>query len=406
MSVINRMLRDLDARGARPASSLAAGAGHAADVQAPLHRVAHLPDDHAWSAWRRTTLWSAIGALAVGTWVLGPPWIESATQSMTGPAAAPALSAQADTAQPQAALPQATQPTTIAQVPVAAAPAASAMDWGMRHLPSHRPGAAPAAPVQTAQAAQPPARQAVYVAAGLPPLPAHPAARAAAPRAVPDKLFAAAGNKDLFTLVSPPAAGHPPTTVAAVVRPATPAPAQRAAAALEQAQSLVDEGRAAEALEAARSAVRLDPGNLEARKLAIRLALELGDAQAATTLIDEGLARKPADAELALLRARQLMAQGRNDEALAALQAMGPLHAEANGLRAGLLANGGDYAQAARAYEQALRLRPTNATWWLGLGVALDNQGQARQAREAYARARALGTLRADLSAWLDQKLQ
>lgn len=406
MSVINRMLRDLDARGARPATGRSPGTAHAADVQAPLHPVARLPDDHAWSAWRRTTLWSAIGALAVGTWLLGPPWVESATRPVTGPAAAAALSAPADTARPQAAAPQPVQAATVAQASIAAAPAASAMDWGMRHLPSHRSAVAPAAPVQAAQAARLPARQSVYVAAGLPPLPGQPAAQAADPRATADKLFAAAGNKDLFTLVSPPAAGHPPTTVAAAVRPAAPAPAQRAAAALEQAQTLVDEGRAADALEAARSAVRQDPANLEARKLAIRLALEVGEAQAATTLIDEGLARKPADAELALLRARQLMAQGRNDEALAALQAMGPLHAEANGLRAGLLANGGDYAQAARAYEQALRLRPTNATWWLGLGVALDNQGQPRQARQAYARARALGTLRADLSAWLDQKLQ
>jgi MSHA biogenesis protein MshN len=70
-----------------------------------------------------------------------------------------------------------------------------------------------------------------------------------------------------------------------------------------------------------------------------------------------------------------------------------------------LLARSGLNEQAVTAYEQALRTRPDNPTWWLGLGVALDAQGNKATAIEAYTRARTLGTLRPDLQAWLSQKL-
>lgn len=426
MSVINRMLHDLDARGVRhPAST--AGRMSAAAPQAALPRAHRLPDDHAWSTWRRTTLWTAVLALAVGTWVLGPPWIESMTHRpadafAAGTGAAPAAAEDAGKAERARSTPNLQDVPVVAQAggDATARPAAADattsqtlnMDPAMRHLPSHRSAVqapdqgqrqladsrGPAAAVARTTAAP------VYVAPGLPPMPGRtpPAARA------DGGMLAANAKSDLFTLVSPPAAGRPqPTAPAAVLPPVKPAGSgQRAMAALQQAQDLVDEGHAADALEAARAAVRLDPSHAEARRLAIQLALETGELSVAMTLIDDGLRRNPQDTDLGVLRARQLLAQGRPDEALAALQSLPRLSPEAHGLKAGLLANGGNYPQAIAAYEQALRLRPTNATWWLGLGVALDNQGRALQARQAYARARALGSLRPDVAAWVDQKLQ
>lgn len=132
------------------------------------------------------------------------------------------------------------------------------------------------------------------------------------------------------------------------------------------------------------------------------------------TLIDPPSGRPAAVSTAApafspLQQARDLAASGRDHDALQALQLRAalplPSEAEALGLQAGLLTRLGRHAEAVTAYEQALRRQPAQATWWMGLGLALTHTGQPQQAREAYAQARSLGTLTPDLQAWLDQQL-
>ena len=96
----------------------------------------------------------------------------------------------------------------------------------------------------------------------------------------------------------------------------------------------------------------------------------------AANLIDDGLKADPRDQDLQFLQARRLMSAGAADQALKVLQNLERPTGEALGLKAGLLARGGQYAPAAQAYEQALRTRPDNATWWLGLGVAWQPKGR------------------------------
>lgn len=197
---------------------------------------------------------------------------------------------------------------------------------------------------------------------------------------------------------------HEVPTAPTALGPKTSAVA-RAANAYQEAQDWVRSGRSDAALSSAQEALALDPNLNGARYLAITVALERKQLDVAGGLIDAGLQLDAQDSYLAYLQARYLLARGQGDQALRLLQTRERLPAEAWGLKAGLLVRNGLHEQAVAAYEQALRSRPTNSTWWLGLGLALDAQGNKSTAREAFNRASTLGTLRADLQAWVEQRL-
>ncbi|HEX5311627.1 tetratricopeptide repeat protein [Aquabacterium sp.] len=194
-------------------------------------------------------------------------------------------------------------------------------------------------------------------------------------------------------MIDPPAAGRAQTS------------AMQAVESYRHALDLLDQGRDGQALEALQSTLRLDPTHSQARRLAVTLALDAKQAELASRLVDEGLKVDPRDPDLQFLQARRLMSGGAADQALKVLQGMERPTGEALGLKAGLLARSGQYGPAAQAYEQALRTRPDNATWWLGLGVAWQAQGQGAQAKEAFYRAYRLGQLSPDVQAWLEQQL-
>ncbi|WP_374590453.1 tetratricopeptide repeat protein [Aquabacterium sp.] len=369
MSVINRMLQDLDARGAAQPDTTAAPAAKRVDIPDLPYRVRARQRRRPMS-WRvKATAMLALLACAYaatprhaidGGWQrvnlqLSAFWHPVPAEQ---PAARPVVVASVQPA-PAAVAPAAVETRRNGLV-MDGALSALAGPARVRHIPK-----VPAAP---------------------------PAARAEVlPAAVP--VGATAGNERRFTMIDPPAAG------------AATSPVARAAQAYHRALDLSDEGRDTAALEAALDALRIDPQHGAARRLAASLALNLNRVDQAGALIDEGLKANPNDAELQYQRARALVVSGLNEQALAELQGQTRPTADALGLKAGLLAHEGQYPQAARAYELALREQPSNATWWLGLGVACDAQGQSAAARNALNRARALGTLRPDLQNWVEQKL-
>ena len=66
---------------------------------------------------------------------------------------------------------------------------------------------------------------------------------------------------------------------------------------------------------------------------------------------------------------------------------LAPADPEAHYARANLAADAGDHAAAARAYEEALRLRPRDYVIWVELGKAREELGDAEGALEAFRRA-------------------
>ena len=62
--------------------------------------------------------------------------------------------------------------------------------------------------------------------------------------------------------------------------------------------------------------------------------------------------------------------------------------------------------EAIEEYQATVRLSPQTGIWWMGLGLSLEADGRTAEAREAYQKARASGTLSPELAAFVEQKLR
>jgi MSHA biogenesis protein MshN len=181
---------------------------------------------------------------------------------------------------------------------------------------------------------------------------------------------------------------------------------QRAQSAYLQAVESMQSGRPRQALEQALDALKQYPRHPAARHLAAVLLHEQGASDRAAALLHEGLALNAHQPALSLLLARLLADQGAPGQALEVLDRHSLRNAEAEGLRGGILAQQGNFKGSLTAYEAAARQQPGNATWWLGLGVALESTSQPQQARQAYARAQALGLPSDELASHVAQRLR
>ena len=365
MSVINRMLRDLDAR--------RASTGGAGDAPNPAVRATPASPP-------RRQLWLlllgggvAISAAAFGDWP----------------------TALSKTARP---------PTPVAMVEGAEAVSAPLPQTP----PATSPTAQSAAPTPTAVSS---AESSTKLAMVPPTLP--PTARADEPRAQAPLARVATARSQPAAIALPALTGAPhsdglgaPAEAGSVdKRLLTPPAAQRALDLYRQALELATSGHGRAALEKLHDALKLDPGLLSARLHAVTLSLELGQPVQAEAIALQGLAVAPHEPQLTYLLARVLADRGDAAGAIAHLDRATRLSGEAFGLRAGLLAQRGEFERALHDYEQAVRAQPGNSLWWLGLGVTLEAAGHAPQARLAYARAQSVGIERHELNLFVDQKL-
>jgi MSHA biogenesis protein MshN len=432
MSVINTMLRRLDARGVKPPmpglpNMLAGMPLQATPPHAPgyLHiESAHgapiqvQPRDEA-PRGRVVVRASVITAIA-----LAAAWLYSGEPKPSSPAKLP---------KPPAITPMAagTGAAASSQLDAQAAPAAAP-------TPTATPTATAAAPAAASESGEPPATPAVQdptpkrpaplramVAqpaslAPAQPIAIHPAAMASLGAGPTAALLQAAGA-GAARATSPPKVQAGPTspaaTVAAAPQELPPLPARvdkrlpastpelRAhalyGAALEAAQA----GQSRAAIAKAQEALAAYPPHTAARQLAAALEQETGGAGRAIGLLKDGLALAPGQPALALALARVQAQQGLADDALATLEQHAVPGAEAQGLRGGVLARRADYAGALGAYEAAARAQPQNSLWWLGLGVSLEALGEPARARIAFGKAQALGLAREDLSQYVQERL-
>ncbi|MDP1901099.1 MAG: tetratricopeptide repeat protein [Rubrivivax sp.] len=360
MSVINRMLRDLDARAARTPQPLDTLSAHAAPGPRPAR-------------WRLPAI-VALGGVAI------------------------AVAAFADFS------PRATRPVGPARE-LAPAPAVPAEPTRQADAPAPASASALAPAASQALPAAPPSGEPLLALAAPrlgTPMPGD--AQAAPDAALPAAAPAAAPLEALIARAAPaPLLATPPRIDK---RSVPPSDTQRAAAALSEAMDLARAGQRQAALQRALQALAIEPRHAGARQLAAVLQHESGASAQALALLREGATMDAPPPALTLLLARLLAAQGLADEALAVLERHALHSADAEGLRAGLLAQQGQYARALPAYENATRQQPGNPMWWFGLAVALDSEGQGPRARQAYTLAHQLGLPREDLATYAEQRLR
>lgn len=369
MSLINRMLQDLEKRNA--------SAGRTAPLSGEVRAVAASQSTRWWPV---VALGAVLAiALAVAVWMFF---------NRTVPAAAVVVAPPAS--------------------PVQTAPAAA--------VPP-----APVAPVEQAvaelQSVPSPEAENTGVARRLPGLdmrlmlPPQPPAMSQADKSAP------AGER----VPESPAAVRPAENVAQA-KPAIKGPAGAASSALKttsasqqsdnlyrQAVSTLQQGRVAEAQDMLRKALDLNPRNLNARQVLVGLMVEAGHQEEAVALLKEGLKISPEQTGFSMALARLQVETGDVKAAISVLEQALPFagdHAEYQGFFAALLQRQDRHDEAVQHYLVALKTDPAMPTWLIGIGISLQQLGKTTDATAAFQRARDTGQLTPQLSQFVDQRLR
>ena len=166
-------------------------------------------------------------------------------------------------------------------------------------------------------------------------------------------------------------------------------------------------GRTTESLAQGREAIRLNPDHLDARQLLLRQLVEQRDLEAARSLLRDGVARHPQQAGWVKLLLRLELERGDLTAARSVVeQAPASVVGQADFQSlAGLLAQRqGRQAEAADHFRSALGRNPADGRAWIGLGLALEAQGHEPEAREAFRRALTTEGLPGELQALAQKK--
>ncbi len=379
MSLINKMLQDLDQRNAAPA----AGYGRSAALAQQLRPVKR----GGASEWFWYVM--AVLMLLAVAWIIWLAWQLNPRPVVTDLAFQAQTKAEAPAPAPRATAPASPKSTVDAQT--------------ASHLaePAQPPAQAQPKPAAVADAAR---VDMLRLATELStPVLEKPKARAAAeprrPRAAPD-------GRTLTALRPQPALAPAPGQID---RRASGSARDRAAAEFRRALGLVNQGRIAEGLDGLRAALRIDPGYDAVRQTLVALLIEGKRLDEAAAVLQHGLALDASNTGFAVLLGRVMVERGDVNGALALLQkhaAAGEANPEYRAFVAALYQRLERHGDAVAEYRAALELAPNAGVWWVGLGISQQALNRPKEAVESFQRAKASGTLAPDLVAFTDRRLK
>jgi len=186
-------------------------------------------------------------------------------------------------------------------------------------------------------------------------------------------------------------------------------PAERADTQFRKASALLNQGRVAEALDGYKGVLQLDAHHAAARQALVGLLLESRRFEEAQQYLQEGLNLNPERTAYAILLARIQVERGDLQGAhdlLAKYAGRAAGDAEYHAFDAAVLQRLGRHKEAVASYEAALKLAPRTALWWMGMGISLQADNRGDQALGAFQRAKAVGGLSPDLLAFVDQRVK
>jgi MSHA biogenesis protein MshN len=388
MSLINKMLQDLDARG---------GTGDAAVRPQDLKAVPAPERD------RRPLLLAGAGvvavALAAGGWYGWQYW-----QSHRA-APGPVPNVVINQIPPGARIARASDPAPVAESSEPAAPTTASQSASP---PNPQSGSAPGLkPEPTPAPAQP-----AVVASATPAASAAPASAASASASAsgpsPGDETAALKPRRGASEAAPlkPRAERKQVDTEGVSRREL-TPKLESDGAYRRALAALQEGRLSVALADLERAIEIDPRNEAARQTYVSLLLEGKRPDEAIRQLRLSLGIDPRQPGLAMVLARLQLERGGPalDTLMKTLPSAGG-NADYQAFLAGVLQREQRHADAARYYREALRLSPNNGVWWMGLGISLQAEQHLPEARDAYTRARAAAGMTPELLAFLDRKLE
>lgn len=183
---------------------------------------------------------------------------------------------------------------------------------------------------------------------------------------------------------------------------------QRDLRAEKQARDLLREGESYRAQSLLETFVDDNPGAPRSTRLLATLWLNQERFASADELLQSLVAQYPDDIEARILRARSLMAQDKNDQAVDWLMRMSPdvnlspQYYEVLGLAA---RRNQQYGLSEQAYRGLIATDAARGDWLVGLGIALDAQARISDARDAYQRALATRRISAPLRDYAQRRL-
>lgn len=344
MSLINDMLRDLEARRTREQrlpAGLRAGLGNT--EARGRGRTLRITLFTASSLLIAAVIWLAWQRYSVPTMAVAPSPVTAV------PAAQATLPEPAQTSAPPA--------VTAAQIPAAAAATASQAETSLQPAPMTAPTAAPVV--------APPTRAVVT-------------------------------------------ASEPPTSAVMERTVRAPTPSQQAELEYQRGVAALRGGILTTAETALRTALQHDAAHLPARETLAAMLLGAGRLIEAEEILEQGrrfFARNPT---LALLLARLHVEQDRVGVAVTLLEQnlhAASTRADYLAFLAALYQRELRYDDSIESYGRALALQPQQAGWWAGLAISLENAGRRSDAVKAYEQA-AAGTLPPQLQEHVHRRLQ
>ncbi|MGE5651237.1 MAG: tetratricopeptide repeat protein [Bacillota bacterium] len=371
MSLINKMLQDLDARRA----DVPGQGAYIQQVRAVPERRRISP---AW--WGVAGLAVAVSASAAWLWLRHP----GPTQPGKSPLKLDAdLKVAQAVAQPQAPV---APPVAVASTPP---------------IQTAEPPAGKPAPVVAEKAAE----SAQVADAGN-------ATKRSTPSAKPPEHAAKALAKATPVNAAPvsvPASESVASPAVNIEKPAKEfTPQQLAENAYRKSMLALQQGRTSEAADGLEQVLRLDARHAAARQALIRELASAGRQDDAIRLAREGLGMDPNQPAMAMALARLQLDKGELRSAVDTMEHTLPYGADRAdyvAFLAGLLQRDGRHKQAAEQYVSALQRAPQNGVWWMGLGISLQADNRPAEAVEAFKRAKAANTLSPDLLAFVDARL-
>ena len=156
---------------------------------------------------------------------------------------------------------------------------------------------------------------------------------------------------------------------------------------LAQARSALDRGDHLAAIQQLQSLHHAQPEDPEISRWLARAYLSAGDTAALLKWLPAQLQARPFDAELRELLARGQLQLGDQDSAIATLQQNAPplqRNTAYHALLAALYQQVNDWSASAATYRQLIAIQPGQGAWQLGLAIALEQLEQPAQAGRHY----------------------
>jgi MSHA biogenesis protein MshN len=157
-----------------------------------------------------------------------------------------------------------------------------------------------------------------------------------------------------------------------------------------------------------RQLLETEPDNIKARKKLAALLFAQGDYMQSKQLLIRGIELHPAKGDLRLMLARLYMIQKAPSQAMHILAEFQPSRdnqTEYLAYRAALAQQLKQTTLARSDYQTLTNVESDNAKWWLGLAIAEDQLGEMNMALQAYNRASSLGQLDGSVNEFIQQRI-